>query len=49
MTLLSIVVIVLLIANIGWVLSSKGPRDWPMWVNLIGSSLLTLITFTNIA
>ena len=48
MDFLALVVVVLVIANIVWALSHKGPRDWPLWVNLIGSVILAVATFTTL-
>lgn len=48
MDFLAIVVVILVIANIVWALSHKGPKDWPLWVNLIGSVILAVATFKAI-
>ena len=48
MDFLAIVVLVLVIANIIWGFQTHFKGGWPFWVNLIGSVILAVATFTTI-
>jgi len=46
MTLLSIIALVLILANLVWGAQTRFNGGWPFWVNFVGAILLALIQFT---